>query len=514
MLTIISIIAFLLILGLIIMVHEVGHFLFAKRAGILCHEFALGMGPVVYKKRKGETTYSIRAVPFGGFVSMAGEGVGEYIRIGQEIGLNLKEGLIEEIILANAKKAEIKGIIHEFNLYGQEDGHLFITLKTDEELVTYECLANASYIFSQKDPVQISPYQRCFESKSKTNRFLAIVMGPVMNFVLAFLLFMIYTLFVGVPNLDSTRIARVSDLSGNHNIIFRNDEIRNVEGNKVNTWQDFTDVMQTITTQTHINMQIYRNGELKDLVLNNIIFINSVGLGSTYRNSNQAELGHAFGRAQQAGVRAGMIVTAIEYIDNGILVNIPIDNFTTLAEEFQTFDIMTVTLIMADGQRFIVETFGDQVLNNQDIRKIDSRVGVTPSYQFSLTATLTSGFRGIGDTAMQIFRTLGLVFGRNQQVTVGDLSGPVGIFMMIRNSVSQGFWHTLRFTAFLSVNVGIINLLPIPALDGGRLVFLGVEAATGKKPNKDFENLLHMLVFFVLIGFMIYVTLRDIGRFF
>ncbi|MCL2522380.1 MAG: site-2 protease family protein [Erysipelotrichales bacterium] len=514
MLTIISIFAFLFILGLIIMFHEVGHFLFAKRAGILCHEFALGMGPVVYKKRKGETTYSIRAVPFGGFVAMAGEGLGEYIRVGQEIGLNLKDGLIEEIILSYGKKAQISGTVHDFDLYGQKDGKLFITLKTDNGLITYECLENARFIFSQKDPIQISPYRRCFESKSKTNRFLAIVMGPVMNFILAFLLFTIYTLFVGVPNLDSTRISRVSDLSGNDNIIFRNDEIKSVEGIEVNSWQDFTDIMRTVTTQQHIDMQVNRNGEVVDVILNNIIFINSVGIGSSYQNSNQAKLGHAFGRAQQAGIRAGMIVSAIEYQNNGNLITVPIDNFTSLALEFQKFDIMLVTFIMEDGQRFTVETFGNQVLNNQDIRKIDSRIGVSPSYQFSLTATLTAGFRGIFDTARQIFRTLGLVFGRNQQVTVGDLSGPVGIFVMIRSSVSQGFWHTLRFTAFMSVNVGIINLLPIPALDGGRLVFLGVEAATGKKPNKNFENLLHMIVFFVLIGFMIFVTFRDIGRFF
>ena len=66
-------IAFIFILGLIILVHEAGHFFFAKRAGILCHEFSLGMGPVIWQTKKGETNYSIRAIPIGGFVSMAGE---------------------------------------------------------------------------------------------------------------------------------------------------------------------------------------------------------------------------------------------------------------------------------------------------------------------------------------------------------------------------------------------------------------------------------------------------------
>ena len=72
-LVIVSIIAFVLIIGVIILVHEGGHFFFAKKAGILCHEFSIGMGPVLYKKQWGETTICIRAIPIGGFVSMAGE---------------------------------------------------------------------------------------------------------------------------------------------------------------------------------------------------------------------------------------------------------------------------------------------------------------------------------------------------------------------------------------------------------------------------------------------------------
>ena len=70
---IIAIIAFIIVLSLIIIIHEGGHFFFAKKAKILCYEFSLGMGPVIYQKRKGETVYSLRAIPLGGYVSMAGE---------------------------------------------------------------------------------------------------------------------------------------------------------------------------------------------------------------------------------------------------------------------------------------------------------------------------------------------------------------------------------------------------------------------------------------------------------
>ena len=68
---------FIVVLGVIILIHEAGHFYFAKKAGILCHEFSIGMGPALYQKRKGETIYSIRGIPIGGYVSMAGESVSD-----------------------------------------------------------------------------------------------------------------------------------------------------------------------------------------------------------------------------------------------------------------------------------------------------------------------------------------------------------------------------------------------------------------------------------------------------
>ena len=87
-----ALIMFIIVLGVIILLHEGGHFFFAKKAGILCHEFAIGMGPVVKTKKKGETSYSIRAIPIGGFVSMAGEDTNEMmLQVGQKVSLAFKK---------------------------------------------------------------------------------------------------------------------------------------------------------------------------------------------------------------------------------------------------------------------------------------------------------------------------------------------------------------------------------------------------------------------------------------
>ena len=109
---ILGIIATVIILGIVILIHEFGHFIFAKRAGILCHEFSLGMGPVVYKKKVGETVYCIRALPIGGFVSMAGEEVSDaYIKKGQVIGLNLEDGIVKEIKVSQGDTVQADDVL-------------------------------------------------------------------------------------------------------------------------------------------------------------------------------------------------------------------------------------------------------------------------------------------------------------------------------------------------------------------------------------------------------------------
>ena len=128
-LVLLSIIAFVLIIGVIITIHELGHFFFARKAGILCHEFSFGMGPALFKKKVGETTFCIRAIPIGGYVSMAGEeATSDYWKPGLEVGLNFTGDAVSEIILDDNKHAEIRGKIKNADLEGKDGSPLYITL--------------------------------------------------------------------------------------------------------------------------------------------------------------------------------------------------------------------------------------------------------------------------------------------------------------------------------------------------------------------------------------------------
>ena len=128
---ILNILLFLLVLSIVICIHEFGHFIFAKKAKILCHEFSFGMGPKLWSRKKGETTFSIRAIPFGGFVAMAGEEVeAELIKIGQKVRLGLDtDGQVKRIVLNSNNPAYddfIEVTVEKIDLKGEGGDDLYI----------------------------------------------------------------------------------------------------------------------------------------------------------------------------------------------------------------------------------------------------------------------------------------------------------------------------------------------------------------------------------------------------
>ncbi|MGL5531692.1 MAG: site-2 protease family protein, partial [Culicoidibacterales bacterium] len=141
------------------------------------------------------------------------------------------------------------------------------------------------------------------------------------------------------------------------------------------------------------------------------------------------------------------------------------------------------------------------------------QLGVYRSVSYNPLLAIQASFEGIYSDVTSVFVSLGMLF--SGAASVNDLSGPVGIAVMT-SQVTQaaGFTGLLRWMAFLSVNIGFLNLLPLPALDGGRLVFVAYEAITRKKANPKFEMYLNLVGIVLLFGLIIYVTFNDILRLF
>ena len=151
--------------------------------------------------------------------------------------------------------------------------------------------------------------------------------------------------------------------------------------------------------------------------------------------------------------------------------------------------------------------------SGEPIEIVKVMMGISPHYEFNILKSLDYSLKRTGGSFTAVFDTLNLLF-TDDSVTIAALSGPIGIFDMTKTLATQGFATLLNWMGLLSVNVGLLNLLPIPALDGGRLLFLGYEAITRKKPNPKVETVLISVTMILLFALMIFVTFNDVIRLF
>ena len=545
-LIIVSIIAFILIIGIIIVVHEGGHFFFARRAGVLCHEFSIGMGPVIFKKQFGETTFCLRAIPIGGFVSMAGEELStDLLKVGDNIGLNFEGDLVSEIILDKNREAQVSGEVVEYDLYCIDGKELFITLNTGINNQYFKVKKDAFYVFEKDKKLQITPYDRCFESKSIWNRFLALFAGPFMNMVLAIVLYLIISFATGVPNYKSNVIGEISSGYPADSVLMANDQIISVSDGKstysVNSWNEFSDALDNkiyTTSATKLTIKVLRNNEPMEFEIDTLINIVPIGISNFSTPEikipdgiNGVMLGKVAIRYKdtknEGNIKSGDILTKMYY--NGTSKDL--SSWNDIIDVFKN-EIHTATDITFDYYSYneeakeytfvskddcaVIENYTDEVLENQRIEKIQRIIGVSPTTHFSFFECIGAAFKNFWNDFTLIFRTLKLLIAPSdvRQIGVSDLSSFVGIFGMVKTYIGAGLLAILSFTALLSVNIGVMNLLPIPALDGGRLVFLLYELVTRKKPSRKVENIINNIFFILLIILFIFVTYNDIIRLF
>ena len=556
-LVLVSIIAFVLILGLIIIVHEGGHFFFAKKAGILCHEFSIGMGPAIWKKKYGETLLCIRAIPIGGYVSMADEVlVDGLVKKGSKISLNLIDGKVSEILIEENATGQVSGEVVDFDILGKDGNPLYITINDGMQDHYYEVMEDAFFVGKKDERLQLTPYNRCFDSKSILARFLTLVAGAGMNFVLAILIYLIVSFATGVPNLDSNVVGSVSiantdlivEVDGEYTTkLLAGDEITSINGQNIESWNDVSTELNKLlaNNQTTVQMVVLRNNQEINLEIECYTYIASIGLSNIQYQSKELPegitngvilgnigmnyLNNDHGKYELA---AGDIITKVRIdvvnsdksIDKGQIINV--ESWSQLIGLFKDVNVANVQFeyysyekngIVSIDDSAVFQTYGNELLENQRIEKIQIKIGMSPEQGFDLFGCIGQAFGNFWNDFTLIFRTLGILIAPQsgfRQVGVSDLSGFVGIFDMIMGFVGSGFLALLSFMALLSVNIGVMNLLPIPALDGGRVIFLVYELITKKKPSKKVEAMVNNIFFILLMVLFVYVTFNDVFRMF
>jgi len=503
----INIIVFIFVLGLVILIHELGHFVMAKRANILCHEFSLGMGPILWSKRINETLYCIRAIPIGGYVMMAGEEVQEEV---------VKEGQIVRLVFDDFNNVEKIIIDHENDKYEQYEKVTIYNVDLRGEnneplqLNDYTVKRDAFYVFKKRE-LQIAPIERSFESKTKMERFLAMFAGPFMNFVLAFFIFILVNLIVGFPDMENTVVGALeSDYPAAKELV-EGDKIISIDRVNVNNWDDISNELNENPTDRLVEFVVLRDGVEETVYITPIIFFYSVGFHSKEGVINELALGEV--NVETRAGKAGFLEDDVILTIDAVTMNTWSDIATSFNDNVYGDEMIFEGLRGTDTVSIAITPYNHDLVLSQGIEIVDSFVGISPIYEFDFFRSFGASVDDIKVSAMMIFTTLDLLFS-NDQVGVGDLAGPVGIYSITSRALSAGFISFLTWTALLSVNLGVINLLPIPALDGGRLVFLGYEVITTKKPNRRVENTLHYAMYVMLMGLFIYITFNDILRLF
>lgn len=534
--TILGVIVFILVLGIIVLIHEAGHFLIAKKSGILCHEFSIGMGPLIWQTKKGETMFSIRAIPFGGYVAMAGEEVEfDALKDVKNVKVIIDNDRITKIIinLDNPKYESLpvyKILSYDLSgtLEGKED-ELYLELESEDGAVnTYIVDRCAMMNVTKKEELQIAPKNRTFAYKPFWNRFFSVLAGPLMNFVLAVIVFFIMGVSFGYADTSSTKVAEVSGpalIAGIEN----GDTIYSINGTTLSDWNDLSNTLADVAKGNGITDQglievVYldasNNNEKVTTIIEPQVFIYSVEMVLKYDKetpNNKVIVGDYGAQMSETKVgKAGLLPgdeilklndTEIDGIDD-ILVYF---NSFTEAKKVTFYVNRTKEDGTVEAMSFDVDTYSADMLDTSNIPQTKVMMGVSTGSSRSFVKSLYMPWVQTGEASLQIFKTLGLFFKKGSGVKLTDLSGPVGILNLFTQLVKgeDAFYQILYWTGLLSVNIGLINLLPLPALDGGRLAFLAYEGVTKKKPTPKVENTIHNIGFILLMGLFVVILISD-----
>ncbi len=506
--------AFIFVFGVIIIVHEFGHYYFAKKAGVLCHEFSFGMGPLLWSIKKGETQFSVRLFLIGGYVMMAGEDQ-ETSMIKQEsiVKLKIKDGIVEKIILdlKNEKYKDLEEVeVVDIDLYGK-DGDMFIVCKNDFQETKYLVKRDGSYVYSKKE-LQFSPYERCMESRTLWQRTKAVFGGPLMNFLLAIVVFIIIGLVNGKPNFDSTVLNETEPGTPSYIAGLReSDKIIKINDNELTDWADLAaEVDKNIGGNVLVEWETPAKEIKEEWVVPQVIFYSAGFLSDhtvtdklvvTEINKNSISYG--------GGLRNGDEIIKV----NGDEVN----SWQLVSEKFSSYSEATeVNLtVIRDGVEKDINftTYSEEVISSQGVELVDSYISVSPVRTFNIFYAIKSGFTNSYATVKSVGTTFKLLI-TSSEIGIFDLSGPVGIYIVTNEIATGGFLRLLGWLGMLSINVGVLNILPIPALDGGRLIFLGYEGISKKRVSRTVENRIHNIGYIALLGLIFLITFKDIFKLF
>ena len=430
-------ISFILVLGVLVFFHELGHYWVARRNGIVVEEFGMGYPPRLIKLfRYDGTDFTINLIPFGGFARMKGEDAGD-----------------------------------------------------------------------------MTPGS--FNAASRKARAATLVAGPLMNALLAIILFAAsftagFPAVVGHPlvtEVEANSAAAAVGIQANDLLVTFNGQPVSVSAIPDFEYEVLTPEKGDPTLES---LTVLRDGATIELPLSQAVSQEELLEGVSYVPVLTTEVTAVAENspALAAGIQAGDLIYKVN--DTVIGENSPLNEIIGqhLGEE--------ITLTLLRGDEWVSIQVTPRVNPPEGQGSLGVQIGPASKLaKLPLLSALWEGVRSTVEYVLLVLQLPVLLLAGQLQPADAQLTGPVGIAQMVGGAVSAtidtGLWFPIwRLSAVLSAALAITNLLPLPALDGGRLLFILVEAVRGRRVSPEREGMIHMVGFMLLLGLMVLVTVRDI----
>jgi regulator of sigma E protease len=433
---------FIAAIFVLVLVHELGHFLAAKFFKMRVERFSIGFPPRLFGFKKGDTDYCISATPLGGYVKIS--------------------GMVDESMDSDFENSEPK------------------------------------------------PWE--YRSKPVWQRAIVISAGVIFNMLLAVLIYSAIYISYGAQHIPAQNVGQlyIPESSLAAELGFETgDRLVSVNGNVPERYRFGSLISIQEITRSQVVFEVERDGnfvpiqapaDFLDMLNRNPVFLD-------IENALPSQISQVLpgSPAENSGLKAGDEIVSID--------NEPVAFWIQMASRIRTSEGSLQLEVLRDGELLTLNVTPNPDTRTIGIGPVDPVEYFGVEYvRYGLFTSLREGTRTAGENTMGIVQGLGRLVSGSISVRE-NLGGPVAIATVTREATDRGGWMGFwLFTAMLSITLAIMNILPIPVLDGGHLVFLIYEAVTRREPSLKVRMALQQIGMVLLIGLMIFVTFNDILR--
>ncbi|MBZ0318637.1 MAG: RIP metalloprotease RseP [Anaerolineae bacterium] len=453
--------SFFIVLIPLVIIHELGHFFAAKSVGVTVLEFGIGIPPrALVLFRKGDTIYTLNWIPLGGFVRP----------------------------------------------YGED----FVRPKTEEEMKEDRAEIEGRHIENPKSVFEAGPWERIW----------FLFAGPLANFIAALVLFIVIAGFFQPYEIgDITMIEILPGSPAETAGLEAGDVVTHVDGQKVERLDEFEDAIED---KDSIELTVNRGGETQTLTVTPAPFQTS-----DIKEKVQIVNIEEDAPAHEAGLEIDDVVVAVD--------DQPLTDVDMLVDYTKEHEDIPIDLTIQRGDEIINIEVTPRVLDGEDVARIGIQIAPAPLDETIGAVTATRDLHtevrkadnvveAIQTGSGNFVRAIGVIFYAPVMLIRGDIeaeqarpAGPVAISQMggkfIKESQEESNpYPILGFAAIISIALAVTNLLPIPALDGGRILFVVIELLRGKPISPEREGVVHMIGMLFLLSLMVVIVFFDIVK--